>query len=92
MEFAANLRYTLINTTALTRFPPPPLNKVEVLKVYTICKRCLTSNTQPSVPNVLIRNVAISRNSANYDSKKFKKSIVRVCGVQRVKRVRNGPL
>ena len=50
MEFAANLRYTLINT-ALTRFfphprPPPPLNKVEVLRVYKICKRCLTWNTQ----------------------------------------------
>ena len=47
MEFAANLRYTLINT-ALTRFSPtpPPLNKVEVHKVYKICKRCLTSNIQ----------------------------------------------
>ena len=47
MEFAANLRYTLINT-ALTRFSPtpPPLNKVEVHKVYKICKRCLTCNTQ----------------------------------------------
>ena len=46
MEFAANLRYTLINT-ALTRFfPHPPLNKVEVHKVYKICKRCLTCNTQ----------------------------------------------
>ena len=27
-------------------FPPPPLNKVEVHKVYKICKRCLTCNIQ----------------------------------------------
>ena len=44
MEFAANLRYTLVNT-ALTRIPPPsPTNKIEDLNVCKICKRHLTCN------------------------------------------------
>ena len=46
VEFAANLRYTLINMASTRFFPHPPLNKVEAHKVYKICKRCLTCNTQ----------------------------------------------
>ena len=39
MEFTATLRYTLINTASTRFFPqPPPLNKVDVHKVYKICK------------------------------------------------------
>ena len=54
MEFAANLQCILINM-ALTRFSPthftkiPPLNKVEVHKVYKICKGCLTCNNSNTV-------------------------------------------
>ena len=45
MEFAANLRYTFVNT-ALTRIlpPPSPMNKVGDLNVCKICKRRLTCN------------------------------------------------
>ena len=35
-----------IHKHGLNKIPPPPLNKVEVLNVCKICKKCLTSNTQ----------------------------------------------
>ena len=68
MEFAANLQYTLINT-ALTRFFPTPLNKVEVLRCLTCSNQhCsggrginfnyISSPKTRSVPNFWIRIVA----------------------------------
>ena len=39
-------RYTLINTPLTRFFPHPPLNKVEVINMCKIYKRCLTCNTR----------------------------------------------